>query len=421
MVREFSVVNREDLTLVRFDPTSRTYRAVSNIPTLHYAGARALPTNPFGVFLRKALLILFAVVRRQNRMMSHAPSFLKNFGKKLWEKYISEYVLVPDEGWEFGPVCVAQGGDTVLVMDVPQNPAHLTFLEKLRIGPFAPQLLVYLHDLIPITQAPIYDPDGWESRLGEFGRYANLVTTADRVVTNSHHTAHEFQQYCLDRNIPEVSEACVIYPPWPAEPTKQSPHTFVSPEVARVVGNESIRRILGVGAIDKRKNFGVLLAALRSMTSEEQQDVALCIVAGSGKLIDPEFLRHYRKLSSDIRKRVFILPSVDEQGLDALYDWANVVCVPSLAEGFGLPVVEAISRGVTPIVSTATALPELADLFNLVSCDPHDPHQWGEALRKPKRLVYDPRVIEENFPGGYVDFFQKLPLGSHSTDPLSRG
>jgi glycosyltransferase involved in cell wall biosynthesis len=51
---------------------------------------------------------------------------------------------------------------------------------------------------------------------------------------------------------------------------------------------------------------------------------------------------------------------VDEPTLTALYESASVLAFPSLYEGFGLPLLEAMSRGVPAVVGSAGALPELA-------------------------------------------------------------
>src|SRR5260370_18838655 len=50
----------------------------------------------------------------------------------------------------------------------------------------------------------------------------------------------------------------------------------------------------------------------------------------------------------------------DERTLTALYEWAWVLAFPSLYEGFGLPLLEAMARGVPAVVGSTGALPELA-------------------------------------------------------------
>jgi alpha-1,3-rhamnosyl/mannosyltransferase len=58
--------------------------------------------------------------------------------------------------------------------------------------------------------------------------------------------------------------------------------------------------------------------------------------------------------------RVILTGPVPEADLDALYRGAEAFCYPSLYEGFGLPVLEAMARGVPTITSSASSLPEIA-------------------------------------------------------------
>ncbi|MFN2388397.1 MAG: glycosyltransferase family 4 protein [Actinomycetota bacterium] len=77
-------------------------------------------------------------------------------------------------------------------------------------------------------------------------------------------------------------------------------------------------------------------------------------------------------------KRLGYLP---EKDLDALYDEAVALTFPSRFEGFGAPVLEAMTRGCPVIASDATALPEVVgDAGLLVS--PDNPDHWSEAMRQ---------------------------------------
>lgn len=104
--------------------------------------------------------------------------------------------------------------------------------------------------------------------------------------------------------------------------------------------------VLQVGRIEKRKNQAAALAAV-----EKLGGVTL-VVAGSER--DPALSQHLR---TSIHCRV--LGRVDQPTLELLYEHAAVVIVPSLYEGFGLPVLEAMARGKVVVAAMSSSLPEV--------------------------------------------------------------
>jgi glycosyltransferase involved in cell wall biosynthesis len=78
------------------------------------------------------------------------------------------------------------------------------------------------------------------------------------------------------------------------------------------------------------------------------------------------------------------------EDLDALYRRADAFVYPSLYEGFGLPVVEAMNRGVPSVVSTSSSLPEVAGEA-AVPVDPLSVAGLAEAI---ERVVTDPALAE---------------------------
>lgn len=85
--------------------------------------------------------------------------------------------------------------------------------------------------------------------------------------------------------------------------------------------------------------------------------------------------------STAARQRVIVLPHVDPPVLNALYRRARIVLHPSVYEGFGLPLIEAMAAG-TPVVTSAVgAMAEVAGPAALL-VDPNDPDAIGAALRR---------------------------------------
>ncbi len=133
--------------------------------------------------------------------------------------------------------------------------------------------------------------------------------------------------------------------------------------------------ILTVGAIQKRKNTLRLIRAFERLPS----DWAL-LLAGPSSGYGAEEVSDYLK-RSPARDRVQTLGYVSAPMLEKLYWRASVFAFPSLDEGFGIPVLEAMAHGVPVVTSSVSALPEVAgDAALLV--DPSDTEAIAEALTR---------------------------------------
>jgi glycosyltransferase involved in cell wall biosynthesis len=126
--------------------------------------------------------------------------------------------------------------------------------------------------------------------------------------------------------------------------------------------------ILHVGTIQPRKNLERLIDAY------DPNDAPLVLAGRRGWLADPI----YEKGKA---KGVLFLDYVDEEDLAALYSMAIVCVVPSLYEGFGFTVLEAMSCGTAVVCSDGGSLPEVAgDAAIVVKAT--DTQALAEALRK---------------------------------------
>lgn len=124
------------------------------------------------------------------------------------------------------------------------------------------------------------------------------------------------------------------------------------------------RYVLSVGSMIARKNFAVLETAARALRAEGIELVA----AGSGR-------GYMRAEASPVRE----LGYVGQGLLPGLYAGAEAFVLPSLHEGFGLPVLEAMASGVPVVASDRGALPEVCGTAALL-VDPTDPKDVAEAV-----------------------------------------
>ena len=129
---------------------------------------------------------------------------------------------------------------------------------------------------------------------------------------------------------------------------------------------ESVRRrfelpsrfILSVGTIEPRKNIGRLLTAFEGLVADGAfRDVQLVLVGESGWKNRDLLLRIGEAQS---RGRVRYLGYLPQEDLPALYSLASVLAYPSIYEGFGLPIVEAMACGTPVLTSNRASMAEIA-------------------------------------------------------------
>jgi len=137
-----------------------------------------------------------------------------------------------------------------------------------------------------------------------------------------------------------------------------------------------------------RKN---LLSIVRAFSHIDVQERRECVLVMSGNIdVDSLLLRQFIKESA-LEHRLIFTGFVNEDDLPYLLSGARAFCFPSLYEGFGLPVLEAMACGCPVITSNVSSLPEVAgDAALLV--DPYDVQQIADAMTK---VLTDDRLCED--------------------------
>jgi len=137
--------------------------------------------------------------------------------------------------------------------------------------------------------------------------------------------------------------------------------------------------ILSVGTLQPRKNYERLIQAFGQLREiAEDRSYHLVIVGDRGWLYEPIF-DCVRRLG--LEGEVLFPGFVADEDLPALYTLADLFAFPSLYEGFGLPVLEAMACGTPVVCSNASSLPEVAGEAALL-VDPLDVEGWAEAMRR---------------------------------------
>lgn len=132
--------------------------------------------------------------------------------------------------------------------------------------------------------------------------------------------------------------------------------------------------LLAVGTIQPRKNYQFLIRAFKPVA--EQFPHNLIISGGKGWLYD-EMMAEVT--AQGLEGRVRFIGFVDDEDLPSLYSGADLFLFPSLYEGFGLPLLEAMACGVPVISSNASSLPEVGR-DTAVYLSPHDGQSWSRTI-----------------------------------------
>jgi glycosyltransferase involved in cell wall biosynthesis len=232
-------------------------------------------------------------------------------------------------------------------------------------APYGPRtaglpLVLSAHDVLPLSSPELFTRT-MTAHMRHVG--ARHLRGADRVLCGSEHVREQLAELAgVDRARIAVTPYGVDerFRPGPSEP--EQPY------------------VLCVGTLEPRKN---LAGALRAFERAAPPDVRL-VIAGASGWRNTEFERELGARGG----RVTLAGRVSEEELVRLYSGAACFLYPTLAEGFGFPVLEAMASGAPVVASDTTSLPELAgDAALLV--DPADEEAVADALG---RVLGDPAL-----------------------------
>jgi alpha-1,3-rhamnosyl/mannosyltransferase len=142
--------------------------------------------------------------------------------------------------------------------------------------------------------------------------------------------------------------------------------------------------VLAVGTLEPRKNLERLVSAWRQLPANLRETHELALAGGRG-WEDDAFVRTARTAGAKL------LGHVSDDELHALYAGASCFAYPSLYEGAGLPVIEAMAAGAPVVTSSVSSLPEVAgDAALLV--DPNDTDAIAAAV---ERVLTEPGLADD--------------------------
>lgn len=145
--------------------------------------------------------------------------------------------------------------------------------------------------------------------------------------------------------------------------------------------------VLYVGTIEPRKNLAALVSAFAPI-SNQHPDLVLVIAGMKGWMYDG-LLESIDRLN--LQSRIIFTGFIPEEEKPFLIAGAQVFAYPSLYEGFGIPVLEALACGIPTLTSNVSSLPEVAGNAALLV----DPTNFDEISSSLERLLSDQPLREE--------------------------
>jgi len=233
-----------------------------------------------------------------------------------------------------------------------------------------------LYDLIPLHDEAAHFPLGrLDNRIG-YARYLRLLQRADHLIAISEATKRD--AVARLRIPPER----ISVTPLAVDERRFYPRS--QEEIERALARYSLRRpyVLHIGSSDPNKNTSNILRAFDVFSRREHAEHVLCIAGKWPAQALAQLERSHAGLLSSGRLRM--LGYVPDDDLPALYGGADLFVYPSLLEGFGLPILEAMRCGCPVLTSTVSSLPEVAgDAALLV--DPRDSEAIADGLARVAR------------------------------------
>lgn len=234
--------------------------------------------------------------------------------------------------------------------------------------------IVTIHDVAWRTFPDMYK---WPDRFIYDIKYGWAARNSDHIIAISESTKADIMRFFRV----DERKISVLYQPVQTHFYRRMDKEKARTTVRHISANIPSDFLLSVGTVNSRKNLLGTLKALASIPSGERPPL---VVVGNGKGYRRKCMEFAAKELG--KNEVIWLDNVsDNVDLQALYTRATALLYPSMYEGFGLPVVEALLQGCPVLTSAVSSLPEAAGPGALL-VDPSDQEEISEALR---RLVDD--------------------------------
>jgi alpha-1,3-rhamnosyl/mannosyltransferase len=322
------------------------------------------PAGGIGRYVRD----LCAALRTMPGAPTHRFAYTENLRELAHARYRADELMELPVGWRRMRVLCLASAVTGLPLDPLYGPSKL-FHSPLGYGPLRSnaRLVSHVHDLT-FLQHPEWHPA--RTRFFLSATVPVAARRAQRVICHSEWVKSE-----VVRELGVEGERITVIPPPVGHDFHPVARDAARAHVAARWGLPD-HFFLHVGTIEPRKNHVRLLAAFERLRREGFPG-PLVLVGKDGWCVEPILAR---LASSSERANIVRVSDASEDDLVALYGASTAVVFPSLEEGFGMPILEAMACGVPCITGDRSAMVEVGEGFaSFVT--PEDTDQLFEAMR----------------------------------------
>lgn len=249
------------------------------------------------------------------------------------------------------------------------------------ISNFKGKKIVTTHDLIFMRYPKLYP---FIDRKIYNKKFRHACDSADVIIAISEETKRDIEHFYFvpENKIKVIYQSCdpVYYEGYTEEETNGVIRKHNLPE----------NFILYVGTIEERKNLLTIVKALKDV-----KDIPLVVVGNKRSYYDRviEYIKDH-----NMQERVIFPENVTNEELPSLYRKAMIFVFPSVYEGFGIPIIEALTSRTPVITSKGSCFPE-AGGPDSIYVDPHDEQAMAESIRQ---LISSEKMRKEMAEKGFA-------------------
>jgi glycosyltransferase involved in cell wall biosynthesis len=259
------------------------------------------------------------------------------------------------------------------------------------------QIDIVVHDLLPLLHPEWFNP----KTVRNFRRWAQVLAKyTDHLICTSQSVANDVRRWKANSRGLRQDEARVYLAPLGADIVASSPSQGLRPEhqgMLRQLSNREI--VLIVGTVEPRKGHAFALDAMDELWRQGRSTVLVIVGRPGWKTKD---LQQRIRAHPEHGKRLLWLDDASDEMLGHLYRQAKGVFNPSLGEGFGLPLVEAMYHNCSLLARNLGVFREIAG-EQIEYFDDDAPEalaeriaQWLDNISLDKRPCYNVRTWEES-------------------------
>jgi glycosyltransferase involved in cell wall biosynthesis/predicted nucleic acid-binding Zn-ribbon protein len=263
------------------------------------------------------------------------------------------------------------------------------------------------HDALPVKLTQIYSPAASRKHM----MYMTDLIGSDLIFTTSKSGHNDLSEFILSQKSDFQSTLSrLVRIDLPAIFTTHRHKEIESKQINKSEGKGKGCKILCVGTLEPRKNHIKLLESFKILVNNYEKDNVELILVGrsADELIAQEVIKASERFPISWKGQV------SDEELEELYHSCNFTIFPSIAEGFGLPILESLSFGKPAICGYGSAFDQLAEQGGCLQVDVNDPEALAAAISSLiddtdlyHRLVLDSRNINFNSWEEYGSDFTK--------------